>query len=282
MGPDSYLPEADLKANIINPLEMLLSNDVIDAMERQGFRDEVSAVKAFRKIVDDMVQETKFRSTNHLATSFALSDSDTSILQQLCTALKSVDTSRLRDIVSNPDNPIPETEILADILQLHGKFQKLIRFHKVFEGLFFDQPFQVSAGNLYGLRPREEHLALQFNPTWSQRHSTIMKDMGQIWVDNHLRAVRVEDHLRAATVEDHLRAVTVEDVEKVQISLIQNLSEAIRDELFAFKSIPETTESLLHIQATIKKEVARVRNAKFIIAFCGMVKAGCVRACSSV
>jgi len=268
--PSSYPPEADLEADIINPLEVLISNDVVDVMNRLGFREEVSAAKAFRKIVDDMVQETKgFRSigsSNHLATSFALSDSETSIKQQLCTALKSVDASRLRDFVSNPDNPIPEIKTLADILQLHSKFQNLIRFHKTFEGLFFDQPFQVSARNLYGLQPRQEQLALRFHPSWSQRHSTIMKDMGQIWVDNHLSAV------------------TIENIERVQISLIQNLSEVIDQELSVFKSIlPEVTvESLLHIQAAIKKEVARVNNAKFTIAFCGMVKAGCVRTCSSV
>lgn len=251
-----------IATDIIDLLEALVSKDIVDGLHRLDLREELSAVEAFREAVGMITKGFQsIGSSDNLAISFALSDNESSILKQLRTALKSVDISRLRDFISpSSDNSLPEIQILTDILQLHEKYQNLIRFHNAFETLFFDRPFQVSARNLYGLQPREEQLTLRFNPAWFDRHSTIMKNLGQIWVDYHLSAV------------------TVEEIERVQISLIQNISRLIDQELFAFKSVlPETEALLLDIKAAIEKEVARVNNKKFTVAFCGMVKAGCVR-----
>jgi hypothetical protein len=88
-----------------------------------------------------------------------------------------------------------------------------------------------------------------------------MRDMGRIWVDTEPREI------------------TLSELGRIQVNLIQHLGRLFDEHLFAFKSAaPETEKLLLEMLSDIEKEVARQNNQRFTIAFCGMVKAGCVTA----
>jgi hypothetical protein len=176
--------------------------------------------------------------------------------------------------------------IHKDVLQIFEGFRHLPQFQATFRRQFSDRPFYFSIDNLYGLhfqdQPHEPHvdrkrwltllsvvptgwnsnpcrwpITLSFNRVWVDRYSTTAKCIGRMWVDKQLSAT------------------TLRNLGKTQIGLLQNLQKLIDRELDPFKMVfPETAQHLLDIRSSIEKEIARENSQKFIIAFCGMVKAG--------
>jgi hypothetical protein len=266
--------DSGLLTFISDSLEVLVAKDIADGGAlQQEFASAVGFKKAlveigFSRDVEQTPQDFQpVISADNAAVFFSLKDRDLSILKRLRTLLKSVNMARLRgwlSLSSDMRESIPEIDILTEVLRLFGTFQRLIQLHKTFERLFSARPFQIPSGSLYGLLPRQEQLMLKFNHIWSDRHTGAMKGTGRIWVDRLLSEI------------------TVPNIARVQTRLIQYLPVLIDRESCTFKSvIPETEEILLQLKADVEKEVVRGSKDSFSIAFCGMVKAGCVMFFSS-
>ncbi|OBZ66418.1 hypothetical protein A0H81_13701 [Grifola frondosa] len=137
------------------------------------------------------------------------------------------------------------------------EFQSLFQLHESFRLRFSYQPFRISAKHLEGLQLVRKRYTFRFDAEWVERYSSAMRSMAKLWVD------------------DLIKKATIPSLGRTQASLLQHLQILVDGELPVFQNAyPETYNLLLGLQAGIKKEIARERKHKFIIAFCGMVKAG--------
>jgi hypothetical protein len=131
---------------------------------------------------------------------------------------------------------------------------------------FYDQPFYIAVDRSYALEISENLGPITSDKDRLDCYAWTLKDMAERWVD------------------DHLGEVTVAELWRTHIDMIRNLQKTLDLEVAAFKSaapeIPNTETlryaHLVDITYGIKKEIARENGKRFSIAFCGMVKAGCV------
>jgi len=282
-----------------------ITEDIADSLNKLDFvvKQEFSSIGTFKETVVGLSHDVRLVARNlqtiiasdDIAVSSALFDNEASniSLQRLLGALTDAHvllSTRLRDFISftsditkgNSDVPslnqiflfsqlrafdsVLGTDIVGlagsrtRILQLFQEFSNLLHLHDTFKRVFFHHPFRIFIGSLYGLQLRGGRHTLRYNQAWVDRYSTAVKGVGRTWID------------------DHLSEITVPNTGRTQIRLIQCLKILLDRELFAFRSaLPQTEKLLLEIKSGIEKEVARENNQKFTIAFCGMVKAGCVR-----
>lgn len=151
-----------------------------------------------------------------------------------------------------------------------------IRGHNPISALqlsFYDQPFDIDVDKSCALEIAEGVGIIASDKNRQDRYTLAMKDIAERWVDNHLNDSEV----------------TVANLGRIQANVMQNLQKVLNAELVAFDEADtdiSSTESvrcahLFRINVGIKKMIAREKSKRFAIAFCGMVKAGCVQFSSS-